>query len=264
MAILTHMSFYKALDIRPEIIVDNFSAIECDLTYFSFIRALCQRHDVRMILDYGAGRNYYISDFDPARQSYFIKDLRDLRYNGAHVTAVDVDEAVLKNPVSDVRKVINPNAALDLPDASFDLIVSDMVFEHVEKPVVVARELQRVLKPGGWMIVRTPNVLGYMTLASALVPNRLHTAVLRLVQPNRKAQDTFPTFYRLNSLAGMRRHFSECSVVKITDSWEPAYFFGKQWLYHAFSLLHKFMPRAFGTAHIFIVQKNQAAASDRT
>jgi SAM-dependent methyltransferase len=263
-AIVTHLGLRKAQKIRPEIVVDNFSAIECDLTFFVFIRALCQRHAIHNILDYGAGRNYYISDFNPERQSYFIKDLRDLRFNGAHVTAVDVDPAVLTHPSSDVQKVIDTSGKLDLPDESFDLIVSDMVFEHIENPAIVSSELQRVLKPGGWMIVRTPNVLGYMTLASSLVPNRLHTAVLRMVQPNRKAQDTFPTFYRLNSLAGMRKHFSNCSVVKITDSWEPAYFFGKTWLYHLFSLLHKFMPKAFGTAHVFIVQKNQAAAAVNT
>jgi hypothetical protein len=86
---------------------------------------------------------------------------------------------------------------------------------------------------------------------------RLHDAVLKYVQPHRKTVDTFPTFYRLNCRKDFERYFNQCSVSVMSDSWEPAYFFGRVWLYRLFSVLHKFMPKMFGTASIFILQKSE-------
>jgi SAM-dependent methyltransferase len=242
--------------IHPEVIADNFSVSDCDLTFFSIVRAIKLRHGPKRILDYGAGRNGYQQDFDPSIQSYLIRDLRNLQSGEVHVTAVDVAPEVLSHPTSDQQFVIDPDGILPFDDNSFELIVSDYVFEHVENPYHVATELQRVLQPDGWLVVRTPNRLGYLKLAASLVPNRLHVAALKFIQPHRKAVDTFPTHYKLNSLRAIKRSFDKCEVVCITGSWEPAYFFGKTWLYRIFQLVHWIMPKRFGTAHIFIARKH--------
>jgi ubiquinone/menaquinone biosynthesis C-methylase UbiE len=39
--------------------------------------------------------------------------------------------------------------ALPMPDASFDLVYSNQVLEHVPRPWVAAQEILRVLRPGG-------------------------------------------------------------------------------------------------------------------
>lgn len=39
------------------------------------------------------------------------------------------------------------------PDAMFDLVVSRYVFQHLPEPVAAARELRRVLRPGGYLAV---------------------------------------------------------------------------------------------------------------
>lgn len=56
--------------------------------------------------------------------------------------------------------------ALDFPDNHFDAVVSNDFFEHVTDDVKVAvfREVRRVLKPGGVMVVRTPN-LSYLKVS---------------------------------------------------------------------------------------------------
>jgi SAM-dependent methyltransferase len=259
MALIGRVRKQAALRLHEEIVADNFSAQECDLTFYSLIRGLAMRHEAKTVLDYGAGRNRYAQDFNAETDSFLIRDLRDLRFGGAEVTAADVDPEVLSHPASHHRHVIVPGKPLPIADGKFDLIVSDYVFEHVEDAQGVAKELQRLLRPGGWLVVRTPNRYGYLKLAASLVPNRLHDAVLRHVQPHRKAVDTFPTFYRLNCRRDFERYFNQCSVHMMTDSWEPAYFFGRIWLYRAFAILHKFMPKFFGTASIFILQKSGTA-----
>jgi SAM-dependent methyltransferase len=43
------------------------------------------------------------------------------------------------------------------PDAWFDCVTLYHVLEHMEDPVLELQEIRRVLKPGGWLIVGTPN-----------------------------------------------------------------------------------------------------------
>lgn len=47
----------------------------------------------------------------------------------------------------------------DLPfgDGSFDLVLSDSVIEHLHDPLAALRELQRVLRNGGALVVSVPN-----------------------------------------------------------------------------------------------------------
>ena len=54
---------------------------------------------------------------------------------------------------------INPDGTLPYADASFDIACSLEVIEHIKDQFAFARELYRILKPGGIAIVSTPNVL---------------------------------------------------------------------------------------------------------
>jgi SAM-dependent methyltransferase len=54
---------------------------------------------------------------------------------------------------------ITPDGRLPYPDASIDIACSLEVIEHVEDQFAFARELYRILKPGGIAILSTPNIL---------------------------------------------------------------------------------------------------------
>ena len=48
---------------------------------------------------------------------------------------------------------------LPFEDESFDYVVCTEVIEHVENPFALCREIKRVLRPGGGVIMSTPNIL---------------------------------------------------------------------------------------------------------
>ena len=49
---------------------------------------------------------------------------------------------------------------LPFPDLSFDSVLLDNVLEHIEKPDDLLREIRRVLKPGGNLMIGVPGILG--------------------------------------------------------------------------------------------------------
>lgn len=92
--------------------------------------------------------------------------------------------------------------ALPLRDASFDLIVMSHVAEHLTEPQAVFGELARILRPGGRLLVLTPNRWHYVTLIARLVPHRLHVVFNRW--RGLAAGDIFPTVYRANTAGRLR------------------------------------------------------------
>ncbi|MGH9865273.1 MAG: methyltransferase domain-containing protein [Candidatus Acidiferrales bacterium] len=182
--------------------------------------------------------------------------MRDLRAGGnTTVTACDVDAIVLTHPCSHTQVVIKPDEPLPFTDETFDVIANDTTFEHIENPELVSRELLRTLRPAGYICARTPNRFGYLRPASGLFPNRLHIWLLGYFQPDRKAEDVFPTRYKLNSGAQIKRWFSGCDVYHYFDSAEPAYYFGRKAFYHIFFLIHKLVPASLATGICFFIKK---------
>jgi SAM-dependent methyltransferase len=177
------------------------------------------------------------------------------------VVGADVDPIVLCNPYVDEAVVLTPGEPLPFRDATFDMIVSRYVFEHIEDAEETAMELMRVLKPGGLLCAVTPNKWGYVAVGARLVPNRLHAKALTGVQPGRHQQDVFPTRYKMNTVRALRGMFGKHGKVMIyCASGEPAYYFGRALPYAIFLFLHKILPRQFATAIQLFVRKSVSAA----
>ena len=233
--------------------IDNFSKLDGTIRFYNFVKAILLKLNAKEVLDFGAGRAEFWFD----EKSGYRRQLRDLRTSGAKVTACDIDDAVRGHPCSHSQVVIRRGESLPFNDEAFDVIVSDMTFEHLEDVDHVARELLRVLKAGGYICARTPNRFGYPRMIASLIPNALHTRALKYIQPGRKEEDIFPTFYRLNSPAQARCAFKNCVVWHYYDSAEPAYFFGSNVLYGLLMLIHALLPPIFSTSVcLFIHKKN--------
>ncbi len=59
-----------------------------------------------------------------------------------------------------------------LPDGCADVVVSVETIEHLENPRAFMRELARMVKPCGWVIVTTPNQLSLLSLLTLAVKQR--------------------------------------------------------------------------------------------
>lgn len=85
---------------------------------------------------------------------------------GMEVTAVDL-EAVAPFYFDKARRVLaDANLTLPFADGEFDALVSIEGIEHLENPSSFMRECARLVKPGGLVILSTPNVDSYRSRRS--------------------------------------------------------------------------------------------------
>jgi ubiquinone/menaquinone biosynthesis C-methylase UbiE len=89
-------------------------------------------------------------------------------------------------------------SSLPFRDGAFDLVTSNMVFEHLKQPAAQLAEIIRVLKPGGILVFHTPNVQSYASFVTRLIPESLKASLIWFLQ-RRKEEDIFPVYYRINS-----------------------------------------------------------------
>jgi SAM-dependent methyltransferase len=232
----------------PESAVGGFSHVDGTVAFFTQIASVLCPTDV--VLDYGAGRGEHIVD----DENKFRRDLSNLKGRCAHLEGCDIDDVVLQNRFLDHAEVLAPNVALPYPDDRFDIVVSRYVFEHIDNPDHVARELLRVVKPGGLIAAVTPNKYGYIAIGASLLPNRMHVKALRSIQPWRKAEDVFPTRYRMNTRTALRKVFGPGADVSVTYwSAEPAYHLESPVVYSTIKWMNKHLPTILQpTLHVYI------------
>lgn len=117
---------------------------------------------------------------------------------------VDPDCDGVKSELPNVELQTGDAAALPFPDETFDVIAMLDVAEHLPDPLAVIRECRRVMTPGARLIIQTPNQYFPVLVAGRLFSHRTRV-VLNKIASGTADDDTFPVFYRANTLTALRR-----------------------------------------------------------
>jgi SAM-dependent methyltransferase len=221
----------------PESRFGGFSDVDGTVAFYLRVKALTGRDSI--LLDFGCGRGAYGEDPIPLR-----RDLRIFKGQVGRVIGLDVDDAAAGNPFLDEFYLLESNM-WPLPENSIDLIICDNVLEHLQQPEVFFFEARRVLRNGGCLCIRTPNLWGYVALAARLVPNRSHCDVLVRVKENTKIKDVFPTHYQCNTLPRLRKHLESCGFRGSVYGYgpEPAYLSFSKLTYFLGVMYQRYAPR---------------------
>jgi 2-polyprenyl-3-methyl-5-hydroxy-6-metoxy-1,4-benzoquinol methylase len=91
---------------------------------------------------------------------------------GARVVSCDIADKLARRAAAEAgsRGVASDACELGFHDESFEIVISSEMIEHTERPAEAVRELARVLRPGGVLVITTPNRAwqGLVRLASRL------------------------------------------------------------------------------------------------
>lgn len=90
------------------------------------------------VLDAGAGRQAYRGLIEPRAEAYESLDVEDVDGRTDHV--------------GDLQ-------AIPLPDDTYDTVVCTQVIQHVPDPGLAVREMARVLRPGGKLVLSAPHLV---------------------------------------------------------------------------------------------------------
>lgn len=133
----------------------NPHRMEVTRQYVSFVAKEAQGYQT--VLDLGCG---------PGLSSYLLSD------RGFIVTGLDISRKFLdlsRHKESETLRLVQGDVcSLDFPDSSFDIVASHELIEHIVKVDKALREMQRVVKKSGKIIILAPNLFSPLSALRAV------------------------------------------------------------------------------------------------
>ncbi len=145
--------------------MDQFAKAERSIKEADHVFKLLNLGREDSILDYGCNTGRFL---DRARKEYRV-----------NAYGVDINDAAIekaRDQFPEVHFSLITNKSLKFPDHFFDAITMNHVIGHLEDPYQVLIELHRVLKPGGKLLIVTPNkwykaTLSFMNIFNSYKPD---------------------------------------------------------------------------------------------
>ena len=105
------------------------------------------------------------------------------------------------------RKVNLDSGRVDLPDSFADIVCSVETIEHLENPRAFVRELVRLVKPNGLIMVTTPNQLSLLSKLTLLIKNEFNAF--------QESPGCYPAHITALLEIDLIRIFQECGLTNI-------------------------------------------------
>ena len=238
----------------PESTLTGFSFTDGTIAFYQIINYLINNNpeDVTL-LDVGCGRGAYLDE----QSNSYKNHMRNFKGRVKKVIGIDIDPEAATNKSINEFYLLDTTKPWPIESASVDLCLCDFVVEHVKDIDHFFSEIQRVLKKDGWVSIRTSNALGYVGLISRIIPNDLHSKVLKKVQKNRKEIDVFPAVYKCNTVSRITRMLKEYNLnpYVFTHEPEPTYFSFSIAFYYLGVIYQKMAPKILRNAILAFGQK---------
>jgi len=160
------------------------------------------------------------------------------------VVGVDLDPRVASMFHSEFQ--LGSLSAMPFEAGTFDLILCEYVVEHLDDPKAAFAEMHRVLRPGGCILILTPNLYSYKAAGAALTPQPFHIWMGRIRYGRGHEADMYPTVYRCNTIARFRHLAREtgleiASCQAVTNG--PTWFEKFPVLFEIFDVIHRGIAR---------------------
>lgn len=143
------------------------------------------------------------------------------KYKGQFKYAVgmDLSAAAVQQNTSLDSYVLGNLEYIPFPDNTFDIIISQWVVEHMSDPEECFREFYRVLKKGGGLILVTNSIYHPIMFFSSIFPEGFRDKIKNRVLPPEIEEDTFPTYYKCNTLKRIERVLTAIGFTKVFDAY---------------------------------------------
>lgn len=135
--------------------------ISNQLIYLSIEQALkgCALSKEGLLMDVGCGRGHLLSTLEPYFARYIGVDVM------RHPNFPEQQQLVLHNLAQ---------SDIPLPNGIAEVAVACEVTPQLENPRLLFRELVRLVKPGGWVVVTNPNPLSLLSIVTLLTRQRFN------------------------------------------------------------------------------------------
>jgi len=157
--------------------------------FFSFVKSSIKKGDT--LLDAGCGDGF---------NSIIMKNLDKNSKKKVKIIGVDLFKKNLdKNNYIDKKIHGDLNNLSKLVKKKVDIIYSEYVFEHLEDPIKVIKEMHKILKPGGKIFLILPNSKNPVSFLNRTIPHKVSVFYLMKILRQKRVEDQiFPAYYRFN------------------------------------------------------------------
>jgi SAM-dependent methyltransferase len=158
-----------------------------------------------IVLEVGVSSGYFLRDLKAARP--------DLRLLGADYTDSTLDSLAAAMP--DVGFMRFDLTRCPLPEASIDAFVALNVLEHIEDDAAAAKQIARILKPGGGAVIEVPagpelyddfdrQLMHFRRYRMAGLVKLFHDAGLTIERKSHLGFFLFPAFWTVKQASKLR------------------------------------------------------------
>ena len=155
------------------------------LRYGDELKSLVSRFEDARILELGAGRwpSFRLDEMPSSVLSYTVND----------ISANELDRL----PPEYLKACFDVSGDAKEFKDSYDVVFSRFLAEHVPDGLAMHRNVYSVLRPGGVAFHLIPTLYALPFVINKMVPERVTSALLRVLSPRRAISPKFPAHYSM-------------------------------------------------------------------